>query len=214
MFAGRSLARPALRATSPICVSAFKGLDKNRGGRVFSPLDCRSALRAAQGRPSGGDVGEADRGGPLPHYNPRMPRPSCSTDKIMQRATNLRNDPTEPEAKLWAYLRLKTNSRLAISEGSTPSAATSSTSAHPKRRLIIEVDGSQHIQQEKQDAERTAYLESQGYRVLRFWNTDIENDLEGVVKRIQDALAASEPRCRPLPAASRPPPPDGHTAPI
>ena len=105
----------------------------------------------------------------------------------MKRATELRNDPTEAEAKLWAYLRLKriNGSRFRRQHAIGRYVVDFCS---PEAMLIIEVDGSQHLQQQEHDAERTRYLESKGYRVLRFWNTDIQNDLEGVVKRIQDTL--------------------------
>jgi very-short-patch-repair endonuclease len=58
----------------------------------------------------------------------------------------------------------------------------------PRQKLIIEVDGSQHLDREEQDKKRTSYLESKGYRVLRFWNHDVMNNLEGVMIAIQHAL--------------------------
>jgi len=45
-------------------------------------------------------------------------------------------------------------------------------------------DGSQHLEQEAYDEERTKYLESQGYRVLRFWNHQVTNDIDGVIRAI------------------------------
>jgi very-short-patch-repair endonuclease len=58
----------------------------------------------------------------------------------------------------------------------------------PRRKLIIELDGSQHLEQEEYDAERTAFLESKGYRVLRFWNNQVMNEIEGVLHVIYAAL--------------------------
>ena len=55
--------------------------------------------------------------------------------------------------------------------------------------LVIELDGSQHIQQTVQDSERTQYLQARGYRVLRFWNDQVLNDIDGVIAVIQQALA-------------------------
>jgi very-short-patch-repair endonuclease len=57
-----------------------------------------------------------------------------------------------------------------------------------KRKLVIELDGSQHLQQAEYDKERSDYLESQGYRVIRFWNDDVMNNIEGVIVAIQQAL--------------------------
>ena len=56
-----------------------------------------------------------------------------------------------------------------------------------ERKLIVEVDGSQHG--DEADAKRTAFLERQGYRVIRFWNNDVLRDIEAVLAGI---LAAFE----------------------
>jgi len=51
-----------------------------------------------------------------------------------------------------------------------------------KDKLVIELDGSQHLEQEEYDEERTEYFRSKGYKVLRFWNHQVMNDIEGVIK--------------------------------
>jgi adenine-specific DNA-methyltransferase len=56
-----------------------------------------------------------------------------------------------------------------------------------ERRLIIEVDGGQHTPE--RDARRTAYLESQGFRVIRFWNNDVLENLDGVWTTIEQSLS-------------------------
>ena len=57
----------------------------------------------------------------------------------------------------------------------------------PEKRLIIEVDGGQHTPE--RDARRTAFLESQGFRILRFWNDDVLQNLDGVWTVIEEALS-------------------------
>ena len=57
-----------------------------------------------------------------------------------------------------------------------------------KYKLVIELDGSQHLEQEEYDIERTKYLESQGYKVTRFWNDQVMNDIDGVIRTILHAL--------------------------
>ena len=47
---------------------------------------------------------------------------------------------------------------------------------------------SQHLEQEEYDAERTKYLESQGYRVIRFWNNDVMKNMDGVILAIVNTL--------------------------
>jgi len=56
------------------------------------------------------------------------------------------------------------------------------------KQLIIELDGSQHFEQEEYDQQRTEYLEEQGYKVLRFWNNDVLKDIESVILVIMNAL--------------------------
>ncbi len=60
----------------------------------------------------------------------------------------------------------------------------------PRKKLIIELDGGQHLEQEDYDADRTAFLESKGYQVLRFWNNDVMNNVDSVLNVIWDTLKA------------------------
>ena len=59
-------------------------------------------------------------------------------------------------------------------------------------RLIVELDGSQHVEQAGYDAERDAFLRSNGYRVLRFWNGDVMARLDTVLETIFEALQQEE----------------------
>jgi very-short-patch-repair endonuclease len=60
-------------------------------------------------------------------------------------------------------------------------------------RLVVEVDGSQHGRNAEsvRDASRTAWLKSKGYRVLRFWNNEITENVEGVLEAIYSAVYGS-----------------------
>lgn len=55
--------------------------------------------------------------------------------------------------------------------------------------LVIEVDGGQHGERVHEDAKRTAYLECQGLRVLRFWNNDVLINMEGVLLTILNSMS-------------------------
>ncbi len=57
--------------------------------------------------------------------------------------------------------------------------------------MAIEIDGGQHAQQTIKDAKRTAFLQSEGYRVLRFWNNEVLSDIDGVLEVIQSAILAT-----------------------
>jgi len=63
----------------------------------------------------------------------------------------------------------------------------------PKHRLIIEIDGDSHFTPDglEYDAERTAFLEGLGLRVIRFTNAEVKTNLEGVMLAIADALPLS-----------------------
>ena len=65
----------------------------------------------------------------------------------------------------------------------------------PKAKLIIELDGSQHLEQDasRYDEERTKYLESQSYKVIRFWNNAIMKDIESVLRAVLFAIESDDP---------------------
>jgi very-short-patch-repair endonuclease len=127
-------------------------------------------------------MGEAGRG----QGEKNMQKPKCSTPKMLHRAGELRKEPTPAEAKL-AYLRLLREEGIHFRRQHAIGNYIVDFCA-PGQKLIIELDGSQHIDQEEYDAERTAYLEQRGYRVLRFWNGDVMNDINGVAGVIHDSI--------------------------
>lgn len=110
-----------------------------------------------------------------------------TTPKGYERARALRKELTPAEHKLWAYLRgnkfkgISFRRQHAIGNYIVDFCAI-------KNKLIIELDGSQHLEQEEYDAERTAFLESKGYNVLRFWNNEVMKDIQGVLRTIDLAL--------------------------
>jgi len=61
------------------------------------------------------------------------------------------------------------------------------------RKLIVELDGGQHQDQIVYDEERTIFLQIQGWQVLRFWNNDVSNNLDGVLASVVDALTSPPP---------------------
>jgi very-short-patch-repair endonuclease len=107
-------------------------------------------------------------------------------DLLRQRAKSMRSAPTDAEHRLWQILRAK---RLAGHKfkRQLPIDHYIVDFACLRQRLIVEADGGQHAGN-KADARRDAYLRSQGFRVLRFWNDDIFNNEEGVLTSILDAL--------------------------
>lgn len=114
---------------------------------------------------------------------PRLPR---SNPKTRTRAIELRKELTPAEGKLWSRIRkdqLGVNFRRQHAIGNfIPDFICI------EKKLIIELDGSHHVEQEEYDTERTRYLEAQGYKVIRFWNNDVMNNIEGVILAILYAL--------------------------
>lgn len=56
------------------------------------------------------------------------------------------------------------------------------------KRLIIELDGSGHFEQIEYDEKRNKFFEEQGYKVLRLWNSDLNNNFDGVLDKIYKAI--------------------------
>ncbi len=110
-----------------------------------------------------------------------------TTPKVFANAKELRRNLTPAEIKLKTHLRahrmadIHFRSQHAIGHYVVDFCA-------PRKKIIIELDGSQHLEQEAYDQERTAFLESKGYRVLRFWNHEVMNDIESVLGVIWDVL--------------------------
>ena len=71
--------------------------------------------------------------------------------------------------------------------------------AVPTRKLVIEIDGGQHAEAVDQDATRTRALHAQGYRVIRFWNNDVTDNLSGVLETIAAEIERSPTSPRPSP---------------
>src|SRR5690242_12267642 len=115
-----------------------------------------------------------------------MPRPIRSNPQMKHRAIELRRESTPAEHKLWARIR---NDQLGVTFRRQHAIGNYIPDfCSPKAKLIIELDGSQHLDQQEYDEERTKYFESIGYKVIRFWNKDVMNDIDSVINVIMLAL--------------------------
>jgi len=106
---------------------------------------------------------------------------------MIHRAGELRQNQTEAESKLWSRLRAHRMAGVQFRRQHAIGNYVVDFCA-PRRKLIVELDGSQHLDQAKYDLERTQYLESKGYRVLRFWNHDITNNIDAVLNIIWEEI--------------------------
>ncbi len=60
-------------------------------------------------------------------------------------------------------------------------------------RIIVEIDGGQHDGSSSAESERSRFLQTEGYRVLRFWNNEVMANLDGVLQTIAQQLGAATP---------------------
>ena len=104
-------------------------------------------------------------------------------------ARRLRRASTLEERSLWQLLRRSAAS--AKFRRQVPIGAYFVDFASHSAKLIIELDGGHHAFQQDYDDERTRFLQREGYRVMRFWNRDVAENLEGVFTAIEDALVKS-----------------------
>ena len=111
-------------------------------------------------------------------------------------ARRLRRDQTRAEALLWSRLRnrrlngYKFHRQYALERYIVDFVCR-------EHRLVVEVDGGQHGRDNAADAVRSAWLGERGFRVLRFWNNEVMENLEGVLTTIAAALGTAAPN--PLP---------------
>ncbi len=116
-----------------------------------------------------------------------MNRISKAPALMRDRARGLRRRQTDAEGKLWEKLRGR---QLGIKfRRQQPIGPYVVDFCCLERLLVIEVDGGQHVDQAHRDAERDAWLEGQGFRVLRFWNNDVLENIEGTLTAIVQHLA-------------------------
>jgi very-short-patch-repair endonuclease len=103
----------------------------------------------------------------------------------------LRHEPTEAEKELWRLLRSRQIGGAKFRRQQPIGPYIADFVCH-EARLIVEADGGQHANSAA-DQRRTEFLNSAGYRVLRFWNHDIIGNSEGVVQVIAEALDTPHP---------------------
>ena len=106
-------------------------------------------------------------------------------NNLKQKARYLRKNMTDQERKLWFILRnrqfynYRFMRQFIIGNYIVDFVCS-------EKRIVIEIDGGQHSETEEYDKKRTDFLESKGYKVVRFWNNDIDGNLDGVYKKLEE----------------------------
>ena len=113
------------------------------------------------------------------------------------RSRELRLNATDAERKLWAQLSARKVAGARFNR-QFPIGPFICDFVSRSAKLVIEVDGGQHAVDVAKDEVRTAYRESRGYRVIRFWNNDVLERIEGVVLEIERVLATCPPPTPPI----------------
>ena len=128
---------------------------------------------------------------------------------LLDNAKTLRRNLTDTEQKLWYHLRAHRFMGRKFKR-QKPIGRYVVDFVCLEEKLIIELDGGQHAESAEYDQERDSWLRSQGYTVLRFWNNEMMNEMEGVLEKIRLALlheTLSPSRLRPpryaLPTSGR-----------
>jgi very-short-patch-repair endonuclease len=107
-------------------------------------------------------------------------------ESFLTNSRKLRKNQTPWEAKLWRCLRANRFFDLSFKRQVQIGNYIVDFSCRSKM-IIIELDGSQHIDRAVSDGLRDNFLKQEGYEVLRFWNNEVGNNLEDVLERIKAA---------------------------
>ena len=105
---------------------------------------------------------------------------------INQKARELRKNMTKQERKLWTLLKNRQFYGYRFRR-QFPIGFYIVDFVCREKKIILEIDGGQHAESSatQYDIERDYFLESQGYKVIRFWNNDIDKNLEGVFEKLK-----------------------------
>jgi len=115
----------------------------------------------------------------------------------VDRARELRAGMTDAEQKLWRYLRNRQLQGFKFRRQHEIGCYIADFVC-TEAKLIVELDGGQHLEQMEYDERRTRQLKIMGYNLLRFWNNDVLTNTESVLEVILNTLASPTPHPSPL----------------
>lgn len=107
--------------------------------------------------------------------------------KTLANARTLRREHTDAEGLLWARLRDNALGGRKFRRQQPIGPYIADFACMPEK-LLVELDGGGHAERETLDRKRDEFLKRKGYRVLRFWNTEVFENLQGVLEKIHEAL--------------------------
>lgn len=109
--------------------------------------------------------------------------------RLKNNSRSLRRKSTPQEIKLWVHLKNKNFGDLKFRRQHIIDKYIVDFICL-KKKIIIELDGCQHKREKdtKYDAKRNEYLQNLGFTVLRFWNNEVNNNLPGVILKIEEKI--------------------------
>jgi very-short-patch-repair endonuclease len=113
------------------------------------------------------------------------------SEVLTTRARALRRDATETEKRLWHHLRHRQVGGCKFRR-QQPLGRFIVDFVCLEKRLVVELDGGQHAAQRSADEARDAWLASQGFRILRFWDNQVFEEPQAILREIWEALGCSE----------------------
>lgn len=124
---------------------------------------------------------------------------------LTQAARELRRNSTDAERLLWRHLKAKQLEGLKFRRQEQIGRFIADFVCYEKG-LIVEADGGQHALEKEKDEERTQWLNSQGFTVLRFWNHEILTNIDGVLETIWTQCLTPSPQPSPTRGEGAKPP--------
>ena len=107
----------------------------------------------------------------------------------IEKSRQLRKNMTSQERKLWSIIRERRFFGYRFRR-QFPIGSYIVDFVCREKRIIIEIDGGQHneIQNIEYDNKRTEFLKSEGFQVIRFWNYDVDNNMDGIYERLKEVF--------------------------
>lgn len=141
-----------------------------------------SSAASSKPSPSGRELGEGELA-PISATKKNSPLPA----DLLARACQLRREITDAEKLLWSVLRNRQLFGMKFRRQHAIDGYVADFYCH-EARLIVELDGGQHNRDANalKDAERGAFLKARGHTILRFWNNEVRENLEGVLTTIAE----------------------------
>ncbi len=115
-----------------------------------------------------------------------------TSPKITGTAKNLRKNLTDTERLLWKHLRARQLEGIKFRR-QEPIGKFIVDFVSLEKQIVIEVDGGQHSVNEQKDRERDKWLRNEGFKVLRFWNNEVLENIDGVLEVIRKNCLSPSP---------------------